>query len=550
MSAKTTTSRSTDHDESYKAFRASTRKRFTSVASRSAALFTTDVDPDALWESYLGAVDDRRTHDCSACRSFVKRYGGLVTISPEGRAKTALWRSHGGQGVPGQYQSAVLAMARLVNKSRVTGVFLSEASTWGQPVTGDWTHVAVTQPAKLVFRKTLLTAGQRMAELREDFATISRAVVDFDVSVVEQALTVLALESLHRSEKVRGPAQWLLDLHEARSGAKGDARRNVTWLAVATAPPGFTHPRTTMIGTLLVDIADGLSFEDASRRFASNMHPLRYQRPQAPPSSGQVAQAEKIVQALDAEGAFSRRFCHLDEVDSLWAPTTNSKAPTKGKDEGLFSNVETKLPSGGPRKRQGVPMVAPAAAMSWSMFRSEVLTEAKRVEFFAPRQRLGYTALVIATDQESAPILQWDSLEQRNTVSWYVWNGGSTAESFSLEPGKFHDVTAVTLKPPMWYGGEDRFDHQGQGVIFLIDGASDTHRNGGVGLFPECLRTELRAVRKTIESFSRNATIEDAGGPYAAGLLFTKGSSKWNGGRFRVTSIAGGITEYQLDRWE
>lgn len=54
-----------------------------------------------------------------------------------------------------------------------------------------------------------------------------------------------------------------------------------------------------MIGTLLDDIASGMSFDSVSRRFAEKMHPLQYQRPQAAPSAGNIAQAEKIVEKLE-----------------------------------------------------------------------------------------------------------------------------------------------------------------------------------------------------------------------------------------------------------
>jgi hypothetical protein len=53
-----------------------------------------------------------------------------------------------------------------------------------------------------------------------------------------------------------------------------------------------------MIGTLLEDIEEGLDFGDVSRKFASKMHPLQYQRPQAAPSVGNIEESEKIVAKL------------------------------------------------------------------------------------------------------------------------------------------------------------------------------------------------------------------------------------------------------------
>ena len=36
-----------------------------------------------------GAV--RQHHNCQACRRFVQRYGGLVTVKPDGRVCSAVW---------------------------------------------------------------------------------------------------------------------------------------------------------------------------------------------------------------------------------------------------------------------------------------------------------------------------------------------------------------------------------------------------------------------------------------------------------------------------
>ena len=76
----------------------------------------------------------------------------------------------------------------------------------------------------------------------------------------------------------------LLALHEARASKRGPAADNLTWLAVATAPAGFCHVRSSMIGTLLEDVAAGMPFDAIKQRFDAKMHPLQYQRPTAMPS--------------------------------------------------------------------------------------------------------------------------------------------------------------------------------------------------------------------------------------------------------------------------
>jgi hypothetical protein len=193
---------------------------------------------------------------------------------------------------------------------------------------------------------------------------------EFPLPVVEQAVNILQAEALYRSEKCLGVAQWLKDLHENRNATRNNAiKANITWLAVATAPAGFCHPRSSMIGTLLEDIAAGLPFEMIRRRFAMKMDPLAYQRPQAPPSAGNIAQAEKVVARLKAAGSLKRRFATLSDVQAIWTPEpVREKAPDSG--GGVFAHLKPGSPATTP------VIEVPPQTMTWVKFRDTVIPDA------------------------------------------------------------------------------------------------------------------------------------------------------------------------------
>jgi hypothetical protein len=429
-------------------------------------------------------------------------------------------------------------MARAVRRAKVTGVFLSKDKTWGTPTTGAWRHLAVRPAMTMLLRRSTQTTGQAMAEKREDYLTVVRALEEFQIQHLETALTLLRTDSLYRSEKVLGQAEWLHALHVARTGSPGrgaSGRANVVWRAVATAPAGFCHPRASMIGTLLADIADGKDYEAVAAAFRAKMHPLAYQRPQAAPSAGAIAQAERLVAQLSAAGSLARRFARVDEIKAVWRPAPKDcRRAQPGGD--VFGHL---TPKGAPST---TAMRVPAQKMTWTKLERTVLPTADRIEIQAP-DRGNYSALVTAVDPDAPPIIQWDREDDRNPFSWYVWTGGSPASQWGIRGGRFHDVAAVTLKPSMWGGG---FEHQGKAVLFVIDGARET-RNAGAALFPEILKSEFHGVRSVIEAYSNRATIEGVGEPHAAGLLLSSGSS-WNAA-VRVWS-GGRPVEYRLDRWD
>ncbi len=525
-----TADRGNHDDPDYDAFIGRLNARFNST-TQGAQVFKTDAD--GLFAAYLDALpaDQRQYHTCSCCRNFIGTFGGLVTIDAAGRTESAMWNE---DDAPELYRPSIAAVLRAVRRAKVASPFLSSEKEWGRRETGIWHHFAVMPPVDAIYKASTLTAGQKMAEKREDFKTVMHALNEFTQPHIEQALSLLKTDALYRSEKVMGPAQWLYDLHVARAAAHGSAKANVVWRAIASAPAGFCHPRSSMIGTLLEDIAAGMDFGDVSRRFAAKMGPLQYQRPQAAPTAGAIAAAEKVMAQLGAAGSLARRFARLDEVQPLWLPAPRTEPAQAA---GVFGHLTPKGEA--PSSEMRVPPIT----MTWEKFARTVLPEARQIDLMVPAHG-DFCALVTAENPDAPPILQWDTEQQRNPVSWYVYNGGSSAAVWGLAPG-WRNVPAITLQPSAWFGG--KFDHQGGGALFLLDGAKDS-RNNSLALFPETLKAEFHGIRSVIEAYSRSAKLGGEADASANGLVISKGRPC--SVHLRITLSAGPRVEYRLDRWD
>lgn len=495
-------------------------------------LFTTDAE--GLWELYLDGfpASERQFHNCSACRHFIRRFGGLVTLGAHGATDPAVFTVP--PSIKTTYGASITAMFRAIARAKVTGVFLCSDSVWGTPVSRTdsvkWTHFHVYPDPRMVLKRVTLTANQAMAEKAEDHKNIMRALEEFNPEILAQALALLNSEALYRSEKVIGPARWLADLHAACAKAN---RSNVVWNAVATAPAGFCHPRSSMIGTLLEDIVSGMDFSQVSRRFADKMRPDQYQRPQAAPSIGTIQQAEKLVEKMGIARSLERRFAWLDEIQTIWKPEKTQK-PAVGHLE-VFGHL---VPKSVTVTRE---MSVPAQSITWEKFARTVLPIAKSIELMVPVAG-NFAAIVTAEHPDAPPILQWDTEERRNPFSWYLYVGGSNASKWGIVATRWHKVTAVTLKPSMWHNG---FEHQGKGALFVLDGAKDTSCYSSA-LFPEILKSELRSARSVIEAHSRTRPLSGAEMASVCGLI-VQGS---NGASVRVVGEAGTRAEYRIDRWD
>lgn len=544
------TAASTEHDRDYHRLREAVAAR---LAAARGPLFETDADlddageVDALYGALLGGLDPgwRQVYACSACRRFLRRYGGVVSIDEAGRAAPLLWAE---EDAGPTFGAAVAALRERVRKAEVTGVVVSAEAVWGRPDAGGWRHLGGAVDAGLVYTGAVLTAGQRAAALRQDFESLGRAVASYDRKTTKAALRLLEGEQLFRGEAVLGMAKWfdgvLASLEQfGKKGKKARRRANVMWRAVAGAPAGFCHVRSSMIGTLLDDIAAGKRFADVERAFRAKMHPLQYQRPQRAPSAGNIKQAEAIVAKLETAGALERRYARLDDLELLWrGPEVGQPVmATIGKAvAGVFDHLRP--------GRRGAPALdgVPSKTLTWVKFRRTVLPGAGRIEIEVP-ERGGFYALVTAARPEAPPIIQWDAPDRRNPVTWYTYVEPKPSADWGLAVG-WVPLTGICLFPHQWGPDEDRFSHQTKGALMVIEGCRPP-AGGGSGLFPSFLRSEYHPVRRTMEAFQKAATVAGHDAAAACGLTVRPGQGEAL--RLRVHAADGeGVMAYVIDRWD
>lgn len=507
------------HDHIYDDLLRTVELRF-ATAVAAGKFFDTDAHPELLWSAYLNGLpsQEKQFHTCHCCRNFIQRYGDLVVIAEDGGIFPAMWSI----SAPGIYADSFAAMHKLVAKARVIGPFLAKESVWGQPRTGDWTHLSVMPPATHIYREGALTAGQRMAEMRENFKNVITALGEFKAPLLDEAIRVLESDALSRSEKFLAPVKWLRALHDRPKGRAGE---NFLWRAIADAPDGYCHPRSSVVAPLLGDIALTLPFAEIKKRFEAMLHPLRYQRPQAAPKAGNIVAAEALVEKLGLERSLYRRFARLEDLQTVWRPRLMEERNVGG----VFGHLRAKA--------EAAPSITlPTATMTWEKFARTTLPNAERIEMFTPAHGafIGMTAPVHA---DAPPLFKWD-----NGIAWYVYHGGSAASQWGLSPG-WVKVMAITPLPCLW--GARSLRHLSEGVVLILDGARDS-KSGSLALFPECLREELHGARSVIEAHSRSRKLSGYAEASACGwdLRNSQASAK-----LRVFAN-GAWSNVNIDRWD
>jgi hypothetical protein len=309
----------------------------------------------------------------------------------------------------------------------------------------------------------------------------------------------------------------------------------VLWAAIAAAPEGYCHPRSSVLAPLLADVAAGLPFDEIKSRFEAMMHPLRYQRPQVNPSAGNIKAAEDLVAKLGIAPSLERRFARLGECQTLWRPKTLAEASSENS---VFGHIKAKDAA----EVQAVDL--PSTTMTWERFERVVLPNAAQLEMFVPVHG-NFVALLAATYADAPSIIRWDREDTRNSVSMYVYSGGSPASQWGLLPARwYHRITAVVPAPNLW--GSHPLPHLGNAVFLILEGAVDSRKDAGNALFPEILKDELHGVRSTIEAYSKTAIITGREEASACGYALNKSAATC---RLRAY-VDGHWNHYNIDRWD
>jgi hypothetical protein len=458
-----------------------------------------------------------------------------------------MWRAN---GVPEFYQPAFVALHQRVDRARVTGVFLSKDACWGTPVSNGkgygetWQHLSVSPPVHFWHVDRALDANQAAAAIRENRNTVMNAMVEYQPAVLDETLRVLESGQLTRSEKFLGPVRWLRKLHDWPKGRENQkVRDNILWREVALAPEGFCHIKSSVLGPLMDSVNEGLPFADITRKFSAMLHPLKYQRPTAPPSDGNVRAAEALFEKLGLAQSLERRYARLDELplaDAVWVPRILREADERPVARGsIFGHLKTK-------REASVPSVdLPTQTMTWDKFRRTVLLQSPdAIEFLVPMSG-PFMAFVTAQHEDAPPILKWDREDERNPVSVYTYVRPTSASHWNLRPHAYVQVNAIMAMPWMW--GSQSQEHLGADrMLLLLDGCRDTQTGQGNALFPENLRSDIHGARSTVEAYSKSAALGGREEASACGYIIGGGVI---GATLRA-KIGGAWSSYRIDRWD
>ncbi len=423
-------------------------------------VFVTGVEGDDLYDAYLAAFPEgtnpifrkRTEHDCATCKQFIRRAGNVVTVNNMGRVVT-VWDDaaerapHPYREVAAAMREAVLARAivdlfRVSTKEPSFGAAISRSQDKATLEVFSWHHLHTGEIPRAL---RVASPGEVCGTYRTTVEVFARGLTELTPEAVKTVRELIDGNNLYRGEEHKRAVEAFATAQCAYLALNETDRRTFCW---ARANDPSARFRNTVIGTLVVDLSNGVDLETAVRSFESKVAPQNYKRPTALITPGMVAKAMETLVELDLESALERRLAKITDIsvgDVLWVDGAARPLMKGGIGEALMAHVQ---------KTQSTNVDAGAAEeVTMEDFMTKILPTAKGVEVLFKGTHFGNLMVLTApVHPEPKRLFRWD-----NDFSWsYAGNvADSIAERVKKAGGK---VDGALLRVSLSWSNFDDLD--------------------------------------------------------------------------------------------
>jgi len=409
-------------------------------------LFVMDVgDNTEFYNKYLDSFPagtneifrERREHDCSACRQFIKSFGNVVTI--KNTEVVTVWDFDAGE-----YQPVADAMAGIVKSCQIMDVFVTDQLGFGVESNFDsenkslrWNHFRIVLPKKFLTAKGSSTLDTLRGQFRDTRHVFQRSLGELTEDSVLTVLDLTAQNSLYKGEEWVPVLRKFLIYKKAYDRLPEDKRVLFCWETSVEAGAVIGRIRNHSIGTLLTDISEGTDLNEAVTKYEAMVAPSNYKRPKAIYTQRMIEDAKKKIAEMGYLDSLERRYATLDDVtvNNILFVSRDVASRVSGGD--VFDQMSNGLPVN-PKSFERLEEV------SISAFLKDVLPTVQNVSVLLEGKHQGNMVSLIAPQvKDSKTMFKWD-----NNFSW-AYSGNMTdsmKERVKAAGGKVDGVLRFSIQ--------------------------------------------------------------------------------------------------------
>ncbi len=416
------------------------QEKFKSL-SDTGKLFYVEIDRDKIWEHYLEGFTDpieKQGHNCNCCKSFLRQYGGIVTIIDN--KVQSIWDIETEE----LYSGSMKNLKQYIHSLPITDVFINGFDKLGTDKNVDkvknitWNHFYTVLPKPFI-NKNIDSIDTIKAGLRDNKSVLKRSLDELNIDSVETVLDLINQNSLYRGKEFEGILTEFLKIQKEYKLIPVQLKDNYCWIKSTEVSQAMSRIRNTSIGTLLINLSENVDLDTAVGKFEAVVAPTNYKRPTALVTPKMVEEAKTKLSDLGLLTALERRFAtstDLDIKDILYIDKTSNLTDVF---EDIKKDSEVNPKSFSKIEEVGI-----------EDFITKILPTTKSLSVLLENSHINnFTTLLTSVDKESSLLFKWN-----NPFSWSYTGGitDSIKEKVKAAGGKVDGELRVSLS---WYNYDD-----------------------------------------------------------------------------------------------
>lgn len=391
-------------------------------------LFEVAVDKDELWNLYLDSFPagtneiyrERRWHDCSCCRQFIKTIGNAVTIK-DNKIET-IWDFRTDDTT---YQPVLNALSAYIKSHAVSDIYVSKFKKIGtlqnyeEMENGqmhEWTHFFVELPDRLV-DKSSRSEGDIKGGFRDTRNVFKRSLDEIDMDSLDTILELINSNTLYKGEEWKGA---LIEFRKYKKEydklATEEEKNNFAWEQSVKVGIAIGRIRNHSIGTLLTNVSEGMDLDTAVKKYEQIVAPSNYKRSKPIFTQKMLEDAQKKITNLGYLDSLPRRYATLDDItvnDILFSNKDSAKRIDGATD--IFGELAKSAKGGNAKKFSKVDEV------TIDTFINDILPTASEVELYLENKHSSnLVSLIAPQNKDSKSMFKWG-----NNFGW-AYSGNLT----------------------------------------------------------------------------------------------------------------------------
>ena len=299
-------------------FKKAIQDHFAKLSENADHVYEVEVDKDKMWNLYLDSFPagtneiyrERREYDCSCCRQFIRAIGNVVFIKDA--VVHTIWEL---TNLGATFQPVADALDAFIKAHAVTDVYISKFAKIGTNKNHEqlsdgtvktWEHFYLELPSKFV-DKSQRSVGDLKGPFRDTKNVFKRSLEEITDDAVDTVLELIGQKSLYKGEEWQHALEEFKKYKAMYAAMPEELRDNFAWEQSMNAGMAVGRIRNHSMGTLLVNISQGMELDEAVRKYEVIVAPTNYKRPKAIYTKKMLENAKQTISDLGYLSSLGRR---------------------------------------------------------------------------------------------------------------------------------------------------------------------------------------------------------------------------------------------------